>query len=73
VRLTLGLADRSLLSSEFIIDGLTTGDVCLSHLLVKAIQIVEDQAAIDFHLDVARCSETAVIGQSDFLADSNIE
>jgi hypothetical protein len=73
VRLTLGLADRSLLPSQFIVDGLGTRDVRLPHLLVKAFQIIEDQAAIDFHFDVASCAEAAVIRQTNLLADSNIE
>ncbi len=73
VCLVHGLANRSLLPSQFIIDGLGTSDVRLSHFLVKGIQIVEDQSAIDFHFDVASCSETAVIGQTDLFTDSNIE
>jgi hypothetical protein len=61
------------LPNEFIVDGLGTRDIRLSHFLVKTVQIIEDQATIDFHFDVAGCAEAAVVGQADLLADSNIE
>ncbi len=41
--------------------------LCQSYFLVKTVQIIEDQAAIDFHFDVAGCAETAIIGQTELI------
>ena len=46
------MAAGLLLPSQFIIDRLGTRDVRLAHLLMKSVQIIKDQAAIDFHFDM---------------------
>jgi hypothetical protein len=67
-----GLASGCRLPSQLVIDGLGTRDVRLAHLLVKAFQVIEDQAAIDFHFDVAKRSKAAVIRQAHLFVNSNI-
>jgi hypothetical protein len=52
---------------------LGTRDIRLSDLLVKAIQIIEYESAVDFHFDVAGRAEAAVVGQTDLLVDSEVE
>ena len=45
----------------------------LPHALVKTGQIVEQQRRIEFHLDMTRRAQTAVIGQAEFLRQADIE
>ena len=68
-----GLAGGCRLSIQLVIDGLGTRDVRLAHLSMKGFQVIEDQAAIDFHFDVTRSSKAAVIWQAHLFVNSNIQ
>ncbi|MFY9255941.1 MAG: hypothetical protein WAO83_20975, partial [Fuerstiella sp.] len=56
---------------QLVIDRLPTRRECTSNLLMKAVKVLVDQAAINLELDVTARTERTVIGKTDLLLQAN--
>jgi hypothetical protein len=71
-RLRQGLAQvRLLMLHQLLMDGLPARPEGIADMAMKRLQVTLKDTAVEFNFDVAACSDTAEIRQTDFLGQTN--
>ena len=60
-------------AGQFVVDRLGAGDVGVSDMAVKTVQVLCEQRGVEFDGHVADGPDTAVVGQAELLRDSHVQ